>query len=37
MNCNKNGRNDSHAHVLGHFFFLFIKMDEQHIIRLLKK
>jgi len=38
MNCNKNGRNDGQSHVPSHsFFFLFIKMDEQHIIHLLKK
>jgi len=38
MNCNKNGRNDGQSRVPSHpFFFLFIKMDEQHIIHLLKK
>jgi len=37
MNCNKNGRNDGQSRVPSHsFLLLFIKIDEQHIINLLK-
>jgi len=37
MNCNKNGRNDGQSRVPSpSFLLLFIKIDEQHIINLLK-
>ena len=36
MNCNKNGRNDGQSRVPSPFLLLFIKINEQHIINLLK-